>query len=97
MIYKFYCIRCQLLYLICAEFAELIEIIGAEPVFEPGLLMAGNADPREIRRQLSRWRQAGKIYQLRRGLYCLAPPFQKVIPHPFLVANHMLPASYVSL
>ncbi len=44
-----------------------------------------------------RWRQAGKIYQLRRGLYCLAPPFQKVKPHPFLVANRLIPASYISL
>ncbi len=79
------------------EFTELVEIVGEEPVFESGLLVAGTANPREIHRQLSRWRQAGKIYQLRRGLYCLAPPFQKVIPHPFLVANRMLPASYVSL
>ncbi len=79
------------------EFAELVEIVGEEPVFETGLLIAGNANPRDIRRQLSRWTQAGKIYQLRRGLYSLAPPFQKVNPHPFLVANRMLPASYVSL
>jgi predicted transcriptional regulator of viral defense system len=79
------------------EFTKLVETIGEEPLFESGLLIAGNANPREIRHQLSRWRQAGKIYQLRRGLYCLAPPFQKVIPHPFLVANRMLPASYVSL
>jgi len=79
------------------EFAELVEIIGEEPVFETGLLIAGNANPRDIRRQLSRWRQVGKIYQLRRGLYCLEPPFRKVNPHPFLVANRMLPASYVSL
>jgi predicted transcriptional regulator of viral defense system len=79
------------------EFAELVEIIGEEPVFETGLLIVGNEDPHDIRRQLSRWRRAGKIYQLRRGLYSLAPPFQKVNPHPFLIANRMLPASYVSL
>jgi predicted transcriptional regulator of viral defense system len=79
------------------EFSELVKIIQDEPVFDTGLLLAGDANPREIRRQLSRWRQAGKIYQLRRGLYCLAPPFQKVKPHPFLVANRMIPASYVSL
>jgi len=79
------------------EFVELVEIIRDEPVFGTGLLLAGDANRREIRRQLSRWRQAGKIYQLRRGLYCLAPPFQKVKPHPFLVANRMIPASYVSL
>jgi predicted transcriptional regulator of viral defense system len=76
---------------------ELLEIVQDEPVFDTGLLLAGDADPRDIRRQLSRWKQAGKIYQLRRGLYCLAPPFQKVPPHPFLVANRLLLASYVSL
>ena len=79
------------------EFLKLVEIIQTEPVFETGLLLAGDANPREIHRQLSRWRQAGKIYQLRRGLYSLAPPFQKVIPHPFLIANRLIPASYVSL
>jgi predicted transcriptional regulator of viral defense system len=79
------------------EFAELVEIIGDEPVFDTGLLLAGDTNPGEVWRQLSRWTKTGKIYQLRRGLYCLAPPFQKVKPHPFLVANRMLPASYVSL
>jgi predicted transcriptional regulator of viral defense system len=79
------------------EFSELVEIVRDEPVFDTGLLLAGEAKPREVRRQLSRWRRAGKIYQLRRGLYCLAPPFQKVKPHPFLVANRLLLASYVSL
>jgi hypothetical protein len=79
------------------EFSELVEIIRDEPVFGTGLLLAGDAHRREIHRQLSRWRQAGKIYQLRRGLYCLAPPFQKVYPHPFLVANRLIPASYISL
>ena len=59
-------------------------------MFETGLLLSGDVYPREIYRQLSRWSQAGKIYQLRRGLYCLAPPFQKVKPHPFLVANRLL-------
>ena len=78
-------------------FLKLVEIIQTEPVFDTGLLLAGDANPREIHRQLSRWRQAGKIYQLRRGLYSLAPPFQKVIPHPFLIANRLIPASYVSL
>lgn len=79
------------------EFSELVGIIQEEPLFDTGLLLAGDANPREIRRQLSRWKQAGKIHQLRRGLYCLAPPFQKVNPHPFLVANRLIPASYVSL
>lgn len=79
------------------EFNRLLKIVQDEPVFETGLLLAGDANPKEIHRQLSRWKHSGKIYQLRRGLYSLAPPFQKAIPHPFLVANRLLPASYVSL
>ncbi|MBN1887694.1 MAG: hypothetical protein JW850_06875 [Thermoflexales bacterium] len=76
------------------EFARLLEIVADEPVFETGLLLAGGVEPGDVRKQLSRW--AGKLYQLRRGLYALAPPFQKVKPHPFLVANHMVGGSYVS-
>jgi hypothetical protein len=78
------------------EFRRLVEIVGAEPVFETGLLLAGDADPADVHRQLSRWTQAGRLYQLRRGLYALAPPFQKVKPHPFLIANRMVCPSYVS-
>jgi predicted transcriptional regulator of viral defense system len=79
------------------EFTRLIEIVGHEPVFETALLLAGDVDPADVRRQLSRWTTAGRLYQLRRGLYALAPPFQKVKPHPYLVANRLVRASYVSL
>ena len=64
------------------NFADLVALVKDEPVFETALLLAGNANPADVRRQLSRWQKAGKIYQLRRGLYSLAPPFQKTIPHP---------------
>ena len=75
----------------------LLEIVGDDPVFESSLLLAGNVDPKTIRIQLSRWVKANKIYQLRRGLYSIAPPYQKTQPHPFLVANRLQAASYVSL
>lgn len=78
------------------KFEQLLAWVGNEPVFETGLLLAGDQDPGDVRRQLSRWVRAGKLYQLRRGLYALAPPFRKVIPHPFLVANRLVPGSYVS-
>lgn len=79
------------------KFEHLIEIVGEEPVFETGLLLAGDVDPGDVQRQLSRWVQAGRLFQLRRGLYALAPPYQKVLPHPFLVANRLVQGSYVSL
>jgi predicted transcriptional regulator of viral defense system len=79
------------------EFDRLLEIIGDEPVFETALLLAGDVNPRYIRIQLARWTKGKRIYQLRRGLYAIAPPFQKNKPHPFLVANRLQRASYVSM
>lgn len=79
------------------DFGELLQAIGEEPVFDTGLLLVGDVNPDDIRRQLSRWVRAERVYQLRRGLYALAPPFQKVKPHPFLVANRLMHGSYVSL
>jgi len=79
------------------EFDRLLQIVQDQPVFETGLLLAGEVDPDHVRRQLTRWANAGKVFKLRRGLYALAPPYQKVRPHPFVVANRMVPGSYVSL
>lgn len=79
------------------KYAQVLDIVGDAPVFETGLLLAGDVDAGDVRRQLSRWTAAGRLYQLRRGLYALAPPFQKVKPHPFVVANALVRASYVSL
>jgi predicted transcriptional regulator of viral defense system len=78
------------------DFKTLIEIVGDEPVFETALFLAGDVDPVEIQRQLSRWKKKGLIFQLRRGLYALAPPFQRNKPHPFVVANRLVSGSYVT-
>lgn len=75
----------------------MLRIVGVEPVFRTGLLLAGEVDSVHVRRQLGRWVKAGKVYQLRRGLYALAPPYQQEKPHPFLVANQLVRPSYVSL
>lgn len=78
------------------QFEELLRLVADQPLFETGLLLSGDVDPNDVRRQLSRWVSAGKLAQLRRGLYTLASPYQKVIPHPFLIANFLMPGSYVS-
>jgi predicted transcriptional regulator of viral defense system len=78
------------------EFTRLIEIVDDEPVFETDLLLAGDVNSANVRRQLSRWVKARRLYQLRRGLYALAPPFQRVRPHPFVIANRMVRGSHVS-
>jgi hypothetical protein len=79
------------------DFSELLRIVGSEPVFETGLLLAGDVNRANVQRQLARWTSAGRIHQLRRGLYALAEPYQKVRPHPFVIANALVRSSYVSL
>jgi predicted transcriptional regulator of viral defense system len=78
------------------EFDNLLRLVGSEPVFESSLLLAGKVSPEYMRLQLTRWKKSGRVYQLRRGLYAIAPPYQKVKPHPFVIANHLQRASYVS-
>jgi len=78
------------------QFEELLHLVADQPLFETGLLLSGDANPNDVRRQLSRWVRAGRVTQLRRGLYTLALPYQKIIPHPFLIANFLMPGSYVS-
>ena len=78
------------------KWEELLSRIGDEPVFESALLLAGRVSIAQIRVQLSRWVRSGRLLQLRRGLYALAPAWRKVVPSPFLVANRFRPGSYVS-
>ena len=74
----------------------LLNIIRDEPVFSSSLLLVGGISQENLRTQLSRWVRAGKLIQLRRGLYTLAEPYRKVTPHAFLIANRLRRASYAS-
>lgn len=76
---------------------ELLQIVGREPVFHSSILFASGVDAADLGRQLSRWVKSGNLIQLRRSLYVLSEHFQKTRPHPFLVANRLKRASYVSL
>ena len=76
---------------------ELLKIVGEEPVFHSSVLAASGVNPIDLGRQLSRWVKSGKLIQLRRRLYVLSKQYQKTNPHPFLMANRIKRASYVSL
>lgn len=67
------------------------------PLFESELLYAGADNPQQVQRQLADWVRAGKIIQLRRGLYTLAKPYQGESPHSYVIANRLVQSSYVSL
>ncbi len=79
------------------KWESLLESIGDEPIFSSKLLMAGQRSNTEVQLQLSRWRKSGRLIQLRRGWYALAPPYRKAEPHPFFIANQLKRASYISL
>lgn len=72
---------------------QLHPIVNKYPLFETSLLMAGNVTRQQAQRRLSDWARMGKVIQLRRGIYTL--PDKN--PHPFVVANHLVKGSYVSL
>lgn len=79
------------------KWEELLRIVEKEPVFSSSLLKAGFSDPVKLGIQLSRWIQAGKLIQIRRGLYTLSRQYRKTDPHPFYIANRLKKGSYVSL
>ncbi len=96
LVHVFIAAICHLWHNSYMKFDQLLALVGSQPLFETSLLLAGDVDPNDVRRQLSRWVRSGRIRKLRRGLYTLAPPYQNVVPHPFLIANALVPGSYVS-
>jgi len=79
------------------KWEKLLQMVGEEPVFSSALFRIGKTSSADVHLQLSRWVQAGRLNQLRRGVYTLAPPYAKKRPHPFLVAQFLRSNSYVSL
>lgn len=76
---------------------ELLRLVGDEPVFRSSLFITGTAVSANIPRQMSRWVSSGRLIQLRKGLYTLAEPYCKITPQPFLIANKLKRASYISM
>jgi len=79
------------------KWEDLLYKVANEPAFGAGFLMAGDGDLQAVRVQLSRWVKIGRLIQLRRGLYIVAQPYRKIEPQPFVLANLIKKASYVSL
>jgi predicted transcriptional regulator of viral defense system len=79
------------------KWEELLRQVADEPVFRTGFLAGSGDSLPALRLQLSRWVKSGRLIQLAKGLYTLAEPYRKRTPHPFVLANAMKKASYVSL
>ena len=78
------------------NFTDLLKNVSDQPVFTVRFLAAGE-NLAQIRLQINRWVNAGKIIRLHKGLYTLAEPYRKVAPESFCIANSLKQASYVSL
>jgi hypothetical protein len=57
--------------------------------------LLGGSDARRYG-QVNRALNAGELLKARRGLYVLAQEYRKTTLHPFVLAQHLLPGSYVS-
>jgi len=79
------------------KWGEFLERFSGCAVIEPAMLYAGEANPRSLQAQLSRWVRAGRLVKLARGKYTLAPPYRKADPPLEHVANRLVYPSYVSL
>ena len=79
------------------KWEELLRHVADEPAFHTGFLAGSGESLSVLRLQLSRWVKAGKLIQLTKGLYTLSEPYRKRAVHPFVLANAIKKASYVSL
>ncbi len=62
---------------------------------ELALWVEGSTNRRDA--LLKRAMSAGEVVRIRRGLYMLAPPFQRVAPNPLELAQHVYGPSYIGL
>ena len=79
------------------NWAEFLKTIGKLPVINTENLLAGVFDPAGIEVQISRWNKAGKIIQLKRGIYLLAEPYRKIEVYDPYIAAILKKPSYISM
>jgi predicted transcriptional regulator of viral defense system len=79
------------------KWQDLLGLVGGSTLFDASTLLSGPDSPSEVHRQLSRWVASGRVIQLRRGLYALAPPFARASPNRLSIASRIRRPSYVSL
>ena len=79
------------------EWESFLKITRTLPLIDTENLMVGSSDPASLQVQISRWHKAGKIIQLKKGIYLLAEPYRKVeVYEPYIAAVLKRP-SYISL
>lgn len=79
------------------KFDELVKSFSSSYWFDDtSVTLLSGQDRRILHSELSRWKKAGKVLQLRQGLYTLAEPYRKVPLHAPALARVMYAPSYLS-
>ncbi|MBI4702587.1 MAG: type IV toxin-antitoxin system AbiEi family antitoxin domain-containing protein [Deltaproteobacteria bacterium] len=79
------------------QFQRLLELAGGLPVIDTATLRVLGEPARALGVQLSRWVAAGRLVQLRRGVYLLPEKLRRRPVAAERVANLLVTPSYVSL
>ena len=79
------------------NWTKFLKTAGKLPVINTENLFAGVSDPTGIEVQISRWNKAGKIIQLKRGMYLLAEPYRKIEVYEPYIAAVLKNPSYISM
>jgi len=79
------------------KFSDFVDKIGKLPVFESEILLPGVSDPGAVKVQISRWVKAGKLIQLKRGIYMLGNAYRKTEAYDLYIAALLKRPSYISL
>ncbi|RKX73479.1 MAG: hypothetical protein DRP60_11810, partial [Spirochaetes bacterium] len=78
-------------------FDKFIDLTSSIPYFDMAAVVQLTDDSRRtITNQLYRWSEAGKIIQLRQGMYTLADRYRQVTLSPAALANNLYRPSYLS-
>lgn len=79
------------------KWTNFLDNFGGLPLIPTKLLYAGAVDIPAIGVQISRWRKTGRLAQLKKGLYCINPPYRTGPVYEPYVATELIRPSYISL
>lgn len=79
------------------KWTEFLNLFAEQPLFHSSMLKIFPESEDYIHVQLSRWVNAGKLIQIRRGWYLIAEPYRSYRVSPEVIANTVVAPSYLSL
>ena len=79
------------------KWSEFLNFFGEYPIFHSSMLRIFPESENYIQVQLSRWVNAGKLIQIRRGWYLIDEPYRPYRVSPAVIANTVVAPSYLSL